>query len=108
MWYMDKKQAGKLGGQAWTMAKANAARVNGALGGRPRTRSWWQVLRRSDAQLTFAFYKLSKIQQGKLQRYFGMPFVNFCLPAQRPATKRTPAVRAALRELLQLAKGTTK
>jgi hypothetical protein len=105
---MDKKQAGKLGGQKWTLAKANAARVNGAQGGRPRTRTLAQVLRADGMALQAAYYKLAPRQRGKLQRYFGLPktFVNFHFMATRPAAKLTKGVRDAVIELRRMARTT--
>ncbi len=103
---MDKKQAGRLGGKAWSMAKAAASSANGKLGGRPRTRTFSQVLRRKDSALQWAFYQLTPRQQGKVQRYLGMPDpINFCHMAGRPQGKLTAGVRRALREMLRLAKG---
>ena len=37
---MTVNEAGRIGGSAKSAAKAAAARANGALGGRPRTRFW--------------------------------------------------------------------
>ncbi len=53
-----------------------------------------------------AFYQLTPRQQGKVQRYLGMPDpINFCHMAGRPQGKLTAGVRRALREMLRLAKG---
>lgn len=114
---MTKKEAGRLGGQAWSLAKANASRVNGKLGaahgikgGRKRTRSLAQVLRRNDEALKVAYFNLTPHQRGKLARYWALWKhdweVNFCMLAKPPASKATAAVRAALRELTRLARTT--
>ncbi len=109
MWYMDKKEAGRLGGKAWSMAKAAASSVNGRLGGRPRTRTFAQVLRRKGMDLQWAFYQLTARQQGKVQRYLGLPEpVNFYSMAGRPQGKITAGIRRALREMLRLAKQEAK
>lgn len=108
---MDKKQAGKLGGQTWSVAKANASQVNGKLGGRPRRRTLAQVLRRKGSALQVAFYKLPPRVRGKLARHWGSTWHvdwlvgNFDVLAAAPATKCTKAVQEGIAALLKLAKG---
>jgi hypothetical protein len=123
---MTKTQAGKLGGQAWSLAKANASRVNGALGaaggklgGRPHKRPLAQWLWRSAtdehaARMRSKFFKLPKKAQRKLLKYFWpwaweateweKAYVDFRGTPKGRAPRQTAGVRAALRELLRLAK----
>ena len=106
---MDKKQAGKLGGQKKSQAKEWAAWVNGAKGGRKRTRTLADLLRRkvNPAALRFAFFKLTPHEQGKFKRYFGVwqdnPYVDFTVIPQRRAGPLTPYLRGVIRKLVELA-----